>query len=116
MIAPGVWIPLGAAKRVVEAAVKVQQRMIDMEKKNVNVRAEVEQQLLESNRITTIAMEGVELEEGSKPFLKKVDLRRAWEKEEHRKKYGSHREDKPYDMPSKIHNESLQKKIDAIRR
>jgi len=115
MIAPGLWVPVGAAKRIVEMAKKVKQRMVDREKKNVNVRAEVEQQLLESNRIATVAIEGVELAEGNKPFLKKVDLRRAWEREEYRKKYGN-KDDKPVDAPAKMHNESLQRKIDAIRR
>ena len=127
MTLPGLWIPLGAAKRIVEiAAAKVLQKLLEKDKKNnvINEHSEVEQQNLESNHQPTATMEGMEVAaqvavtaEGnpSKP-MKKVDIRRAWEKDEYERKHGNKDKSKTINGPAKVHIESLQQKINAIRR
>ena len=114
---------MNAAKRIMELAATILKRLEYKDRKQMTINMEIEQDLIESKRLTTVAIEGLQFqtedgENTKQEFSKKVDVRRAWEKEEFRNKHNlksSNNIKELSTMPRKCHNAVLQAKINKIR-
>lgn len=121
---------MNVAKKIIELAATIQKRLDHKDKKQMTIALEIEHKLIENKRIATVAIEGLQLlqpasaeEDGieniKQEFSKKVDVRRAWEKEEYRKKHNSntttHKELNTLLISRKCHTVTLQSKINKIR-
>lgn len=120
---PGLWLPRRASHHILKLAEGYRESINreDIEK-DTNAREKLQHELLDSGQAKAVAIEAAD---GSKVvFNTKADIRRAWEESEHQKAVALRNarlkpveEVIPVEDPSKkIHSESLQKRIDDIRR